>query len=409
MDKKHALVIGAISIPHANLVKHGYDITWLLEKSGRRHISEVESQRCSSVLHYDPALGDEFILEMVKHLNMQKKIDAVLAFHDDAQVLASRVAGVLKLPFVLNQHAIENTHDKVAMRHILQSNQVASVPFSLVNTPQELVEFVSQGAMAKYIAKPIEGTGSEGIYQLEADKIMQPQQQALIAQMVYPVIVEGFAEGREFSVEAVTYQNQHHIIAITEKFKHPGTFMESGHLVPARLSDAETAQIKDYIALCLSTLGVNYGLSHSEVILTDQGPILIETHTRGGGDRIADLVRLHTGVDLFEVTTKLGLGMELEAAELSVKENGPHACIRFYVQDAESEVITGITGDSEAKALAGVEDIQLTFGVGQKLPQVKHSFDRAGSALVIGDTAEQAINTAQQAIDLIQFETSSAQ
>ena len=42
----------------------------------------------------------------------------------------------------------------------------------------------------------------------------------------------------------------------------------------------------------------NSGPTHTEIVLTESGPRLIETHLRFGGDSIWDLVTDATGVDL---------------------------------------------------------------------------------------------------------------
>jgi len=406
MVKKHALVIGAISVPHANLIRHGYEITWLLEKNARRHITPAESGRCKNIYNYDPGNGAEFICRLSELINAQHKVDVVMAFHDDAQILASRIAAQLQLPFKLSESAVENTRNKVVMRQILENNRISSVPFMLAATTDELLNFVqSTSGYSKFIAKPIAGTGSEGIVEIDTKAMDIYVLHDLLANLQYPVIAEVFVEGREFSIEAVTYEGQHHIIAITEKFKHPGTYMESGHLVPARIDSSEDKLMRDYVAICLSSLGVNFGLSHSEVILADTGPVLIETHTRGGGDRIADLVKIHTGVDLFEISTRLGLGYALKSADIQPLENGPHACIRFLVQDQGAAEIMAIHGVEAARALCGLVDVSVSLSVGDPLPEVRHSFDRAAFAIASAATAEVALDTAQRAIDAISFET----
>ena len=58
----------------------------------------------------------------------------------------------------------------------------------------------------------------------------------------------------------------------------------------------------DAATACLEALGVDRGLLHTEVILDDAGAAhVVETHLRGGGDMILDLVRSSTGLDLTEL------------------------------------------------------------------------------------------------------------
>lgn len=404
MKNKHALVIGAISIPHANIIEHGYDITWLLEKSDRRHVNEVESTRCINIFNYDAQLNENFVYDLARTINQHRKIDVVIAFHDDAQVLAIKIAELLGLPNKLSAESVINTQNKQNMREILTASGIPSTPSAFVSSTEDVTRFIETfNAGTKFIIKPNSGTGSEGIY--EITNLNSSLDSQILSQVHYPALIESFIEGREFSVEGISIAGNHHIIAITEKFKHSGTYMESGHLIPARLDAKESALISEYVASCLTALKITHGLNHSEIILSQSGPVLIETHTRGGGDRIADLVKLSTGVDLFEVSTRLQLGLPVDESDITPNSTGKHACINFLVQDHGECEIVNISGIDTAEKLPGVVDITLNFKVGQTLPKVAHSFDRAASVLVTETTGNGALALAKEAIDLIKYET----
>lgn len=93
---------------------------------------------------------------------------------------------------------------------------------------------------------------------------------------------------------------EEHIIAVAEK-KTTGVpeFVEIGHTQPARLSNKTIAQINETAKAAISAVGIEYGPSHVELIITDDGRKTVEIGVQFSGDNIAThLVPLLTGVDM---------------------------------------------------------------------------------------------------------------
>jgi biotin carboxylase len=209
----------------------------------------------------------------------------------------------------------------------------------------------------------------------------------------------------EFSVEAFTHNGHHHVAAITEKFKKPNTFMESGHLIPARIGKDENEKICSAVTSYLTALGVKCGPTHTEIMFNGNGVYIIETHTRVGGDQIPALVRLSKGIDLYDLAALQALGKDIEPSKFEADHSQAYACIKFLVQDGNNETITAVEGVSDIEQWPGVKNIHVRYKQGDKLVPVKHSFDRAASVLVVGDSAENALVIADRALANIQIKT----
>ena len=86
------------------------------------------------------------------------------------------------------------------------------------------------------IVKPTDRSGSRGIFKVNAAEDLA----AAVAFAREPsfekkVLVEEFAEGREYSIEYISYQGEHHFLACTEKFTTGAPmFVETGHLQPPK-------------------------------------------------------------------------------------------------------------------------------------------------------------------------------
>ena len=171
------------------------------------------------------------------------------------------------------------------------------------------------------IVKPTDRSGSRGIRKVTDPKEL-PEAVAFAREPSFEkkVLVEEFAEGREYSVEYLSWEGEHSFLAVTEKFTTGAPlFVETGHLQPPKhMDDNILAKIKALVPRVLDSLGVRYGASHTELKVDERGDIrLIECGARMGGDCIgSDLVKLSTGVDFVQgvIDTACGVKPSFEPA-----------------------------------------------------------------------------------------------
>ena len=74
--------------------------------------------------------------------------------------------------------------------------------------------------------------------------------------------------------------------------------MELGYVVAAPLPQETTDAIGRHGEMVLAALGVTDSVTHTEIVLTSEGPRTVETHTRIGGDDIFKMASIVSGVEL---------------------------------------------------------------------------------------------------------------
>ena len=154
--------------------------------------------------------------------------------------------------------------------------------------------------------------------------------------------MEEFAEGQEYSVECVSWQGNHHFLALTKKYTTGAPhFIETAHLEPAPVPASVTEQVKAITFHALNSLQIKNGASHTELKIAPDGTIkLIEIGGRMGGDCIgSDLVQLSTGIDFVKAVIDISLGQEPDL-EGTGKESA--AAIRFIFSDTDMEALDRI-------------------------------------------------------------------
>lgn len=166
------------------------------------------------------------------------------------------------------------------------------------------------------IVKPVDRSGSRGVCKVgNFRQLTAAVPIAVDLSFSKKAVIEEFAEGREYSVEYISWKGRHYFVAVTEKFTTGEPhFIETGHRQPAVLPHGDLACIKKTVEHALGSLRIENGASHSEVKLDPNGGIqIIEIGSRMGGDLIgSDLVPLSTGYDYVKAVIEIALGKEPE-------------------------------------------------------------------------------------------------
>ena len=199
--------------------------------------------------------------------------------------------------------------NKHQMRLAFEKNGDPSPKSILVD---EKTDFSSLQIAYPAIVKPTDRSGSRGIQKVNTcQKLKEAVLTAMKEGFEKKALVEEFVEGKEYSVEYISYKGKHHFLALTEKFT-TGTphFIETGHMEPASINNGILKNIKSIVEHALDSLEIENGASHSEIKIAEDGTIkIIEIGGRMGGDCIgSDLVKYSTGIDFVRAVIDVACG-----------------------------------------------------------------------------------------------------
>ncbi|MFL4492966.1 ATP-grasp domain-containing protein [Streptomyces sp. VTCC 41912] len=124
------------------------------------------------------------------------------------------------------------------------------------------------------------------------------------------VLLEELLDGPEVSVETVSSAGAVQVVGVTDKsIGGAPAFVETGHMFPAALSPADAEAAERTALSALKALGLTDGVvAHTEIKLTSAGPRVVEVNPRPAGNRITELVRHVTGIDLAAALVDVALG-----------------------------------------------------------------------------------------------------
>jgi biotin carboxylase len=287
------------------------------------------------------------------------------------------------------------------MREWLAKDQAFALPAREIESAQTLRELASEVGLP-LVVKPCDGAGSVGV------RILRDMAEVAAwkpSRNGTRLLAEKYVHGSEYSVEAFSLHGQHLIAAITEKVLAGSAgengLVEVGHTVPARPEHETEAGLRGFVHDFLDRLGLREGLTHTEVILGPDGPAIVETHTRNGGDHIADLVLLSTGLDLRDLALRARCG--LIQVLPTVPEPSGGAAIRYFTPPPG--VVEEVSGLDAARYLPGVVEIEVDVRAGDRVNVLRSSFDRVGHVIAVGADTGQASLRCLDAMDAVTVRT----
>lgn len=232
--------------------------------------------------------------------------DGVVSFVDFGAMPAALVGTVFALPGP-SVEAVLRTRNKHLMRTTLRRHGLAQPEFGLLGHDEPAPQ------LYPLVVKPLDGTGSSGL------RLVGSAAELGVVPPGRPMMWESYVPGPQYTVEGIAGDEHdsagHRAIAVTGKVvSGPPHFVVLDHETPADLDASTRDLITGYAARCLAALGVRNAATHTEVVLRDGEPMLIETHTRPAGDRVPYLAQLTTGWDQCELALCAASRTELHAA-----------------------------------------------------------------------------------------------
>ena len=322
------------------------------------------------------------------------------------------VAARTDLPFHADPETVRRCQDKDAMRAAYEAGGVGVPPFASCTTLEEARSFAALHAYP-LVVKPARGWGQRGVARVDSDDELAPAFEAArehAASTGLPsVVVEGWLEGREYSVNGWIEGGSLVSYCVTERLTVPGK-RPLGVMVAevhsSGLSPDEEALVVEEARCGARALGHLRGPCYSQVAfakIAGGAPRawLFETAARMGGGFDADVTLLASGVDLYARIVGLALGER--PLELQGKTGPAHggAIAKFLI--GKPGVVRAIEGLDRARALPGVDLAEVFVPVGGRVHPLTDSAKRVGFALAHGPDRASAVAAADAALAAIQL------
>lgn len=227
--------------------------------------------------------------ELVTKFCLDFTIESIIApVNELGNVIAAQVSE--KLGFYYNSaQVVERTTDKKLIWCKLKNcklNQI--IVFS--ETDLEVIEF-------PVIVKPTVSTGSKGVTLVtNYDELKVALKYARSFGKTSEVRIEEFIEGQQYSLETITFNGKHYLLAVIEEHLNEAPFFfERSDILDQTIQEKKKHFFKPFINLLLEELEIKSGPCHIEVKVRNDEVYLIDFASRSGGWR--DIMLKHAGID----------------------------------------------------------------------------------------------------------------
>ncbi|MCD6047066.1 MAG: phosphoribosylglycinamide synthetase [Gammaproteobacteria bacterium] len=252
------------------------------------------------------------------------------------------------------------------------------------------------------VLKVLRSASTDGVYicsnQLELERAFAKAigHRTIMEEVNTEVLVESFLKGREYVVDAVSYDGKHYVtdVWLYQKRFVPGhgNIYDKEMLLP---SDATEVQaLIEYNSRMLDALEIKYGPSHAEIMLTpDQGPVLVEVGARINGVVHPKLHNLCLGHDQVHLTADCYFDPDAfhhVVAKLPYKMQR-HAMIVNLINESATGTIELIDEEilGQMRALPSMVDMVVKVKPGQSLGPTRNLLESPVRFFMCHESEEQ--------------------
>lgn len=266
--KRNDLIFEALASVRRPIMNHFQDVADFLEEQ------PTYQETLDEVKKYDPA----FILPGA---DMGVELAAKLA-----QDLGLPGNPVERIPVLTN---------KFLMHQALVDGGIRGIRGKIVHDWDETISYYREQEFTSCVLKPYRGASSVGVRICDSEEELKAAFDEVFAGGNYMggeeegMLLQECIVGTEYIVNTVSYQGQHKLSAIWKhsKKKVGGGGMVYNYTETISKPEAGCSTLVRYAFEVLDTLGVQNGNVHSEFMIDEKGPVLIEINCRPMGSDMA--------------------------------------------------------------------------------------------------------------------------
>lgn len=324
------------------------------------------------------------------------RLDGIFTVSEDATEPTATVAALLELPGQ-PPATMPAFRDKTVQRETLAKAGVPVPRYAKIAGPDD-IEKALQWVPLPAILKPARGSGgaltfvvseSGQLADLFAEAAGQVNSTGGAVDRDTAFILESLLAGTDrhpipglapyVSVETLATQGMFHHAAVTDRFPVSPPALETGMLLPSCLTGPVRDEVTESAGAALRALRFEHGVAHTEIMLTADGPRIIEVNARIGG-ALPYLFPMVGEVDLVEQAARIAVGLEPRT-----EPNFRGHAVFIAPQHPLGARVESVDGLDEIRELPGIRAV-LPVTVGARTA----SFNETMIAAVLATVAEPA-------------------
>lgn len=230
-------------------------------------------------------------------------VDGVVAAAESGVLLADELGAALGVPGNDPQRSITR-RDKFAMQKAVRRAGLAAADGIKTGSLKEVTQWTMQRDQWPVVLKPVLSAGTDNVFICHnVDEVAAAHHTIMTSVNRYgqrndAALAQQFLSGAEHYVNSVSRDGVHRIIEVWRYHKR----LVDSHCVYdyedlLALDEPGVPELVGYVRGVLDSLGIRNNAAHTEVMLTEHGPVLIECGARLGGGQMPELLTRCVGDD----------------------------------------------------------------------------------------------------------------
>jgi biotin carboxylase len=344
--------------------------------------------------------------------SLVRPVDGVVALGDRPTSTAANVARALGFAYNSPQ-SVENCRSKLRQREMLRDAGLP-VPGFFSFKLDKRVEKILPRVQFPCVIKPLRRAASQGVIRANSPEEFQAAVERIKKLLESPevqverepesdrLLVERYIPGAEVSVEGLLTRGKLRILAIFDKpdpLEGP-YFEETIYVAPSRLPDEAYDRVIECAEKTVAALGLSHGPVHAEFRINDDGPWVLEAAARPIGGLCARAVRFGPQrTSLEELLVRHALGMPGTDVDREDDASGV-----MMIPVPKSGVLEKVEGEEQARAIPGVESVQITARLHDFIAAWPEGSSYLGFIFARGKSPAEVEAALRQAHGLLKFE-----
>ena len=283
----------------------------------------------------------EGILEWAR----QNQIDGIVTFTDSGVITTAYVQHHLGLPQTGPLESVEILQNKDRFRKFLAENGFNVPRAKGYNSYEQVLKDIDWYRWP-IIVKPVDSAASKGVTRIDDIKhLKEAVDYALQYSASKRFIVEEFIEKKSCSsdsdcfslngkLKVVTYSAQR----FDENAENP--YAPAGFSWPSTFTKEQEDYLTSELQRLLTLLRMNTSVYNIETrVGLDDKPYIMEVSPRGGGNRLAEMVRFSTGADMITAAVRAAVGDTVEIEQKPLKGHWAEVIIHADVSGRLREIV----------------------------------------------------------------------
>lgn len=260
--------------------------------------------------------------EAVLKVAQEKQIDGIMSFGVDPGVIAAAyVQEKMGLPAFGPYESVKILQNKDLFRKFLTENDFIVPRAKGFSSIEEALSDLTWYDFP-VIVKPTDSAGSKGVTRVDNEKDLRPALSHAFANSISgKVIVEEFIEKEGCSSDSDSFSLNGNLVFCSfsaQRFDEnaAGPYVPAAYSWPSTFGPKYETELRNELQRLLSLLKMNTSVYNIETRIGKNGkPYIMEVSPRGGGNRLSEMLRYATGVDLITACIRAAVGDPVENIE----------------------------------------------------------------------------------------------